>query len=238
MRKTRDIIHIDEELCNGCGQCILDCAEGALQVVDGKAKLVGEVFCDGLGACLSGCPTGALTVERREAEEFDEAAVEELLRGQGREPHSAPAAPEPLPTAGACSGQAAMTLEPAAPPSSDGQTASQLGHWPIKLQLLSPSAPFLQGADLLLLADCAAASLPDLHPRLLPGRAIALACPKLDNAQAHVDKLAELLAGGGPALPDRGAHGGALLPGPALDRGAGHAKGGQGAARGQHAHQP
>ncbi len=190
MRKTRDIIHIDEELCNGCGQCILECAEGALELVDGKAKLVGEIYCDGLGACLSGCPTGALTVERREAEEFDEAAVEELLQSQGREP--APAEP---PLACGCPGHEAMTLSPAAPVPVAGAAASQLGHWPIKLQLLSPQAPFLQGADLLLLADCAAASLPDLHSRLLPGRAVALACPKLDNPQAHVDKLAELLAG-------------------------------------------
>jgi NAD-dependent dihydropyrimidine dehydrogenase PreA subunit len=198
MRRTRNIIHIDQELCNGCGQCILDCAEGALKLVDGKAKLIGEIYCDGLGACLEGCPTGALTVEQREAEEFDEAAVEELLQGQGHSPaHEAPSpAAQAIPQAGGCPGHAAMTLTPQAAPAASGPAAaSQLGHWPIKLQLLSPQAPFLKGADLLLLADCAAASLPDLHGRLLPGRAVALACPKLDNAQAHVDKLAQLLAG-------------------------------------------
>lgn len=193
MRKTRDIIQIDEELCNGCGQCILDCAEGALQLVDGKARLVGEIYCDGLGACLSGCPTGALTVVQREADEFDEAAVEELLQGQGQ--GAAPAEPQGMPLAGGCPGHAAMSLSPAPAAPAPGAAASTLGHWPIKLQLLSPQAPFLKGADLLLLADCAAASLPDLHARLLPGRAVALACPKLDNAQAHVNKLAELLAG-------------------------------------------
>ncbi|MCF8032204.1 MAG: 4Fe-4S ferredoxin [Desulfarculaceae bacterium] len=194
MRKTRDIIEIDQELCNGCGQCILDCAEGALKLVDGKAKLVGEIYCDGLGACLSGCPTGALTVVQREAEDFDEEAVEELLAGQAQET-APPAASTEMPMASGCAGQAAMSLEPAAAPPASGAAASQLGHWPIKLQLLSPQAPFLQGADLLLLADCAAAALPDLHAKLLPGRAIALACPKLDDPQAHVDKLAELLAG-------------------------------------------
>lgn len=203
MPSTRDIIHIDEELCNGCGQCILDCAEGALQLVDGKARLVGEIYCDGLGACLQGCPTGALTIEKRQADAFDEAAVEELLASQGEAPHAeaAPASAQPFPVAGGCPGHAAMSLSPSAPASAseedDWPTPSQLGHWPIKLQLLSPQAPFLKGADLILLADCAAASLPDLHRRFLPGRAIALACPKLDDAQAHIDKLAELLATGG-----------------------------------------
>ncbi|MCB2190612.1 MAG: 4Fe-4S ferredoxin [Deltaproteobacteria bacterium] len=203
MPRTRDIIHIDQELCNGCGQCILDCAEGALQLVDGKAKLVGEIYCDGLGACLDGCPTGALTIEKRDAEAFDEQAVEELLasQGQAQHPESAPSPAQPFPSAGGCPGHAAMSLSPSGPaPAADEDdwpTPSQLGHWPIKLQLLSPQAPFLKGADLILLADCAAAALPDLHKRFLPGRAIALACPKLDDAQAHVDKLAELLAGGG-----------------------------------------
>lgn len=191
MRKLRNIINIDEEKCTGCGQCVLDCAEGALKVIDGKAKLVGEIYCDGLGACLSGCPTGALTIEQREAEDFDEQAVHELL-------HAAKPT-EPAPLACGCPGSAATTLKPsntAAPAA--GPVSSQLGHWPIKLGLLGPQAPFLQGADLLLLADCAAASLPDLHPRLLPGRAIALACPKLDDAKAHINRLAQILAGAKP----------------------------------------
>jgi len=209
MRKLRNIIQIDEEKCDGCGQCILDCAEGALQLVDGKAKMVGEIYCDGLGACLSGCPTGALQVIEREADDFDEKAVEELLHSQGRG----------LPQAdhghqhghdhqhehdhghhhGGCPGAAGMSLSPLAGPApTPGQASSQLGHWPIKLQLVNPQAPFLKGADLLLLADCAAASLPDLHARLLRGRAIVLACPKLDDAQAHINKLAQVLAGANP----------------------------------------
>ncbi|MFH1035551.1 MAG: 4Fe-4S dicluster domain-containing protein [Pseudomonadota bacterium] len=207
MRKPRNIIKIDEEKCTGCGQCILDCAEGALQLVDGKARLVGEIYCDGLGACLSGCPTGALQVIEREAEGFDEKAVEQLLASQGRAlppagqgPRQAPAGGAPLPMFGGCPGSAATTLTPAASASSPaaGQAASQLGHWPIKLQLLSPQSPFLKDADLLLLADCAGASLPDLHARLLKGRAIALACPKLDDPQAHINKLAQVLEGAKP----------------------------------------
>ena len=201
MRKIRNIIQIDEEKCTGCGQCILDCAEGALQLVDGKARLMGEIYCDGLGACLGGCPTGALKVIQREAEDFDEQAVEEILKARQGEPPQAAAtlqAPAPRPHAGGCPSLAAMTLQPAGTAPDVGQAASQLGHWPIKLQLLNPQAPFLKGADLLLLADCAAASLPDLHARLLGGRAIALACPKLDDAQAHINKLAQVLAQGQP----------------------------------------
>ncbi len=195
MRKVRNIINIDEEKCTGCGQCVLDCAEGALKIIDGKAKLVGEIYCDGLGACLSGCPTGALTVAQREADDFDEQAVHQLLHAAQQ-----PAAPEPAPLACGCPGSSAMSLSPTSPSAAPaaGAVASQLGHWPIKLTLLSPQAPFLQGADLLLLADCAAASLPDLHPRLLPGKAIALACPKLDDANGHIAKLAQLLSGAKP----------------------------------------
>ncbi len=203
MPKLRNIISIDEDKCTGCGQCILDCAEGALALVDGKAKLVGEIYCDGLGACLSGCPTGALQVIQREADDFDEKAVEGLLRSQGRPlpppqgGHAAHAQPAAAPMASGCPGSAAMALKPAAPAGAApaaGQAASTLGHWPIKLALLAPQSPFLKNADLVLLADCAAAALPDLHARVLPDRAVALACPKLDDAQAHIRKLAAVLA--------------------------------------------
>ena len=187
MKKFRDIIEIDEELCNGCGQCIIDCAEGALKIEDGKARLVGEILCDGLGACLSGCPTGALTIVRREAEDFDEDAVEEHL-AQGGDGESQAAAPA------GCAGHQPMELAPApGKPVDQDSHASGLGHWPIKLQLLPTNAPFLQGADLVLVADCAAAAMPDFHRNFLPGKAIALACPKLDNVQAHLDKLAAVL---------------------------------------------
>ena len=187
MKKLRDIIVIDEELCNGCGQCILDCAEGALAIVDGKAKLVGEFLCDGLGACLTGCPTGALTLVRREADAYDEDAVEKRLSNTHEKE-------SPLPAINGCGGQQPMELKPM-PRATDkkAEYESGLDHWPIKLQLLPSSAPFLQGADLVLVADCAAAAMPDFHQNFLPGKAIALACPKLDDAQAHQDKLAMLL---------------------------------------------
>lgn len=200
MSQLRNIIEINEELCDGCGQCILDCAEGALELVDGKAKLVGEIFCDGLGACLSGCPTGALKVIQREAEAFDEEAVEHRLAGLKAE--TSP--PEPMPLAEmptlacGCASSEARALSPQAGPVTAGDQPSRLEHWPVKLQLLGPQAPFLKNADLLLLADCAAAAYPNLHADLLPGRAVALACPKLDDAQAHIAKLAEVLAGAKP----------------------------------------
>lgn len=206
MEELRQIIEIDEDLCNGCGQCILDCAEGALQLVDGKAKLVGEFLCDGIGACLGGCPTGALRIVTREAEPFDEEAVEKHLAEQ-----KAKAAP------GGCMGAQAMTMRPAACPGSQamtmaapacagrqalsltrgkedaGEYQSSLGHWPLKLKLLPPNAPFLAGRQLVLLADCAGLAWPDVHNRLLGDHAVAIACPKFDNAVEHVEKLALIL---------------------------------------------
>ena len=194
MPKLRKIIEIDEELCDGCGQCVLACAEGALQIIDGKARLVGEIYCDGLGACLGECPQGALRIVEREAEEFDEKAVEELLAGRQEQ-----VSPPELPTlACGCPGTEATALSPTPASGGDTRVASTLGHWPIKLQLLAPQAPFLQGADLILLADCAGVAYSDLHPRLLPGKAVALACPKLDDPQAHIAKLAQLLEGARP----------------------------------------
>jgi Pyruvate/2-oxoacid:ferredoxin oxidoreductase delta subunit len=185
----RQIIEIDEEKCNGCGQCILSCAEGALALVDGKARLVGEVYCDGLGACIGECPEGALKIIEREAEDFDEKAVEDLLAKQKQ------SAPQEATLACGCPGSMAMSLEksPSTGPGSGPEIASTLSHWPIKLQLLGPGAPFLQGADLLLLADCTAAAFPNLHQKLLPGRVVALGCPKLDDLEAHITRLAEIL---------------------------------------------
>ncbi len=192
MPGARKIIKIDEEKCTGCGQCIIACAEGALKLVEGKARLVGDVYCDGLGACIGECPEGALTIIEREAEEFDEAAVEDLLQKNeaGRATHGHE---ETL--ACGCPGTAARALSPrgSCGCSSLESSPSGLGHWPIKLQLLGPSAPFLKGSDLVLLADCAGVSYPDLHSRLLPGKAVAIGCPKLDDLEAHIERLALIL---------------------------------------------
>jgi NAD-dependent dihydropyrimidine dehydrogenase PreA subunit len=218
----RDIIRIEEELCDGCGLCVPSCAEGAIAIVDGKAKLIGENLCDGLGACLGHCPQGALSVERVEAEAFDEQAVEEHLARRGADEAvgaRAPAgaaedrgerAPAPeLPafdrafpgpaSSGGCPGARAQSL---APPSAEGsaspepaaQRSSALGNWPVQLALLPPRAPFLQGADLLLAADCAGFASPALHETELAGKALAIACPKLDeNLERYVDKLSAMI---------------------------------------------
>jgi len=194
MNKKRPIIEIDEDLCDGCGNCVIACAESALEIVDGKAKLVGEIYCDGLGACLGDCPTGALKVVEREAEDFDEAAVEELIKS--KESKEA----EPPPMACGCPGSMTRTIErdgsKAGAPA--GTARSELRQWPLKLQLLGPDAPFLKGADLLLLADCAAVCDPNLHGAFLKDYAIATGCPKLDDLDAHVERLAEIIKGARP----------------------------------------
>lgn len=200
MRKTRKIIEIDEDLCDGCGSCIISCAEGALALVGGKAKLVGEVYCDGLGACIGDCPRGALKIAERPADEFDACAAEERKAGARPGPGPAPAAPGGRKRAAPCcpsAAPAALRMSACADPGSEGSEESRLGHWPVKLALLGPGAPFLEGADLVLLADCAAAAFPGLHAHILPGRVIAMGCPKLDNLDAHVETLAGILAGSG-----------------------------------------
>jgi Pyruvate/2-oxoacid:ferredoxin oxidoreductase delta subunit len=190
----RKIVHIDEEKCDGCGQCVPSCAEGAIRIVGGKAKLVSDVYCDGLGACLGHCPRGAITIVERDAADFDEAAARHLGASQ----------PVPLceHPGGGCPGAAARDLrlnvlaQPASEPVAPGGAPtphSALRHWPVQLALLPESAAFLQGADLLLAAQCAAFAMPDFHERLLTEKTVAIACPKLDNAQRHLEKLAAIL---------------------------------------------
>ena len=203
MKTTRKIIEIDEELCTGCGQCILACAEGALELVDGKARMVGEVFCDGLGACIGDCPEGALRIIEREADAFDEDAVEERLKTLEAE-QKPPAAPPMCPSL-----KWDADDEPAEPDEETKRNLSQVSgesaavpvdQWPLKLQLLSPEAPFLKGKDLLLVADCAAFALPGLlHSDTFRGHSVALACPKFEDHDAHVSRLAAILQSAGPA---------------------------------------
>jgi ferredoxin len=155
---VRKIIQINEELCNGCGQCIPKCAEGALQIVNGKAKIVKDLYCDGLGACIGHCSQGALTVIEREADSFDEKAahvhVSNLKAKKG------------------------------------GIVERQ---WPVQLNLVPVKAPFYDGADLLLVADCVLVAYPDLRETMMPGRRILIGCPKFDDARAYAQKLGEIL---------------------------------------------
>ena len=197
MKVIRKIIQIDEELCNGCGNCVPSCAEGALEIVDGKARVVADIYCDGLGACLGECPTGALTMHEREADEFDEHAVEERLARQTDEPPAAaPAEPQVLPMAGGCPGRrmqsfAAAAGTPCAPAPGQAEE-SALSHWPVQIMLVPPTAPFLKGADLLVLADCVPVAFPTLHRDFLQGKRVMMGCPKLDNVEAYVDKFAQI----------------------------------------------
>jgi len=189
MKVLRKIIKIDEELCNGCGQCVPDCAEGSLQIIDGKARLVADKLCDGLGACLGSCPTGALQIIEREADEFDEEAVEHFLASQKK------STPAPQPTGG-CPSARLQTLSPMSPcqmanlPS--GQAGSALSHWPVQIRLIPATAPFLENCDLLVAADCTAVAYAGLQKDYLAGRVVMMGCPKFDDQQLYVDRFTEI----------------------------------------------
>jgi len=205
---TREVIVIDEELCDGCGQCVPACAEGALQIVNGKARLVSEVYCDGMGACLGHCPQGAITIERRAAAAYDEAAVTQHLARQQAPP--APAASVARPAArmapahatehhSGCPGAAARMFKTAevAEPADAGHDGpapqSQLRNWPVELKLAPLQAPYYDDAELLISADCVAFAHPDFHRRLLTGRTLLIGCPKLDDADLYASKLTEII---------------------------------------------
>ncbi|NLP36809.1 MAG: 4Fe-4S binding protein [Firmicutes bacterium] len=183
----RPIIRIDEEKCDGCGLCIPGCAEGALQIVNGKAKLVAENLCDGLGACLGDCPKGALIIEEREAEAFDEEAVAEHLATQKEEQ-------EPLGCG--CPGTMARRIQPQKETTNVDdftETPSELTQWPVQFALVNPKADYFKNADLLIAADCTSFAYADFHKNLLRGRALAVGCPKLDDGMSYVEKLTAII---------------------------------------------
>ena len=187
MKITRKIIEIDEELCTGCGDCVPDCAEGSLEIVDGKARLVEDKLCDGLGACLKSWPTGALTIIEREADDFDEDAVEAFLAEKKKNESTPPATGCPsarLQSLQPPRGEVATTLGP--------QTESTLSHWPIQIRLIPAAAQFLEGCDLLVAADCTAVSYPDINRDFVKGRVVMMGCPKFDDAQMYVDRFTEI----------------------------------------------
>ena len=190
MPEARKIILIDEDLCDGCGQCVTACEEGALAVIDGKARVIRESYCDGLGACIGECPQGALTLEERPADPFDEQAVERhLAESARRESERVESA------AGGCPGAAMRTFETGSTTTgvSEMDAPCRLGHWPVQLKLVPPNAPFLKGADLVVCADCVPFAVPDFHERYLAGRAVVVGCPKLDDIEYYRDKFIDLL---------------------------------------------
>lgn len=197
---VRDIVRIDEERCDGCGECVTACAEGAIALIDGKARLVSDVYCDGLGACLGHCPQGAITVERAEARPFDQAAVAAHLAGrrQATTLHTVelPQVHDHGAHGGACPGSRPMSFEPrtAAPAAHGTVVPSALTQWPVQMHLIPPQAPMFHGADVLLAADCVAYAVGDFHGRFLADRKLAIACPKLDeNQHLYLAKLTALI---------------------------------------------
>lgn len=192
MKVKRKIIKIDEELCNGCGQCVPACAEGAIQIIDGKAKVISDNLCDGLGACIGDCPEGALEIIEREAEEFDEVAVEKHLAAEKED--KPPVAACGCPSTHMQTFASTSSCEQANIPASPEDVRSALTHWPIQIRLVPAGAPFLKDADLLVLADCCAVAYPRLHEDMLKGKVIMMGCPKFDDADAYVDKFAEIFS--------------------------------------------
>lgn len=177
----RKIISIDSELCNGCGLCVGACQEGALQLIDGKAVLTSDSYCDGLGNCLPQCPTGAISIIEREAEEFDEEAVKQKQMLHNLEQHTG------------CPGRAARRIEraPQAAEPEAPATQSELRQWPCQIQLVSPNAPYLQGASLAVIADCSAYAYPNIH-KFMKNKITLIGCPKLD-AVDYSEKLTAIL---------------------------------------------
>ncbi|MFW6161291.1 MAG: ATP-binding protein [Planctomycetota bacterium] len=225
----RQIIRIDEEKCTGCGECIPNCPEGALQIIDGKARLVSDLFCDGLGACIGHCPEGAITVEEREAEHYDERRVManvveggpnvirahlEHLADHGQTDYlrqayaylqkhgiDVPAAPSrPMPDlGGGCPGSQVREFEAAAEEQPAGRAVSRLRQWPVQITLVPPQAPYLKGADLVITADCVPFAYGNFHEDFLKGKAVLVGCPKLDDVGYYREKLAAVFEQAEPA---------------------------------------
>lgn len=194
MKVMRKIIEINEELCDGCGLCVPSCAEGSLKIVDGKVRVVSDNLCDGLGACLGECPQGALHVIEREAEEFDEAAVEEYLSEKAKTDHeSEPAVQGGCPSTKLEQFSASTSRREADSAASvQNDETSALTHWPVQIRLVPPNAPFLKGADLLVLADCVPLAFPTLHRDFLEGKAVMMGCPKFDDVESYIEKFSEI----------------------------------------------
>ncbi|MBI4764269.1 MAG: 4Fe-4S binding protein [Deltaproteobacteria bacterium] len=193
MKILRKIIEIDPDRCDGCGLCVPSCAEGAIQIIDGKARLAAEKYCDGLGACLGECPNEALQITERVAEDFDEAAVEDHLKETGEK-----AGPSETVLPCGCPSTQLQTISPAdscqaanRPQTQEGQT-SALGHWPVQIKLVPATAPFLKGADLLVVADCTPLAYPNFHRDFLKDKVVMMGCPKFDDVQEYIAKFTDI----------------------------------------------
>ncbi len=207
---VRKIIEIEDDLCNGCGDCVTSCAEGAIQIIDGKARLVSEIYCDGLGACIGECPTGALTIVERESEAFDEQAVEQHLdklrdkqsvedivsKVMGHKPAGGHGPAPGHGGGGGCPGSMSRMLERAPEPEQAAgeqvSVQSQLGNWPLQLMLAPVNAPYFSGADIMISADCVPFAYANFHADFVRGKVVLIGCPKLDDAGHYQDKLTQV----------------------------------------------
>lgn len=213
MKMKRKIVHIDEERCNGCGQCVGACAEGAIELHNGKARLVAEKYCDGLAACLGKCPVDAIKIIERESDPFDPEAVERYLsvkKGTGGKtaensdrhvtsPSTGSAVSSELPCD--CPSTQVRVFSPACDHEhgSAGKTSrgSLLTHWPVQIRLVPPTAPFLKEADLLVASDCTAVACPGFHEELLKGKVVMMGCPKFDDTEEYIDRFTQIFTSAG-----------------------------------------
>lgn len=190
----RKIVCIDEDKCNGCGLCIPNCAEGALAIIDGKAKLMKDLYCDGLGACLGHCPQDAITIIEREADEFDVEAVEEMLEAKKKAEVTVETTPHTH-TGGGCPGSRMRMLQrrETEDDESNVKMTSKLRQWPVQLKLVGASAPYFKNADLLVTADCVPFAYANYHNDFLKDRAVVVGCPKLDDVVLYAKKLEDII---------------------------------------------
>ncbi|MCF8045211.1 MAG: 4Fe-4S binding protein [Desulfarculaceae bacterium] len=196
MKTLRKIIEIDKERCDGCGNCVPSCAEGAIRIIDGKAEVVDDKFCDGLGACLGECPQDALKLVEREVEEFDEEAVEQHLENMKKQEEKNK---QEKPLACGCPSTKLETFSQSSacqcanePATVESRQHSALSHWPVQIRLVPPDAPFLKGADLLVAADCVPFAYANFHSDFLAGKTLMVGCPKFDNAESYINKFTEI----------------------------------------------
>lgn len=204
---VRKIVYIDEKKCDGCGLCIPNCAEGALQIVDGKAKVISDIYCDGLGACLGHCPQDAISIVEREADEFDEKAVEEMLKSNennqiekkedcgcsGHGHNHAHAAAHHAHQGGGCPGSMMRQFGNKQQEEGNVKITSKLTQWPVQLKLVPPSAPYFRGSDLLITADCVPFAYANYHNDFLKDKSVVVGCPKLDDIEFYTQKLSEII---------------------------------------------
>lgn len=179
----RNVIEIDQDICIGCGLCTQACHQGAIQLVNGKAKLMSDSYCDGLGMCLPNCPVDAIKLVEKETQAFDLSRKDFALKKNQ------------APTGGGCPGsqqKSFASITPKAAPASSEPVASQLRQWPVQLNLVSVNAPFLQGANLLIAADCTPFAYGDFHNKFMRGKVTLIGCPKLDNTDVYLEKLTEI----------------------------------------------